>query len=106
LLLHATIPREGKTRIKYMRSEVLVAVTLTSTISWDVTPYSLVEVYCVSEEHNTSIMRVKEKVAYLAYSWTLKVEAVHTSKLLPDYTVSYPHSTLQNKINCKLPFVP
>jgi hypothetical protein len=42
------------------RLEVLTAVTMTSTVFWDVTPSSLVKVYRCSEEGIASIFRVEK----------------------------------------------
>jgi hypothetical protein len=40
--------------------EVLTAVSMESTVFWDVTPCSAVEVHHVSEQYTSSIFRVEE----------------------------------------------
>ena len=43
----------------YYASVVILSVfTMNTAVCWDLTPYELVESYCVLEEHATSVFRV------------------------------------------------
>jgi hypothetical protein len=57
--MHVAYCNEEKCIQGFAGFEVLTAVTMTGTISWDVTLCKLVEVYHVLEEHTASIFRVE-----------------------------------------------
>jgi hypothetical protein len=46
---------------RFARFEVLTTVTMKITVFWDVTPYSLIDIYTgLSDESTTPIVRVEE----------------------------------------------
>jgi hypothetical protein len=84
----------------YAGLEVLVVVTVKSTIFWDVAPYHLLEVYpCFRGIYCLHLQgqRVRQAACFLlitclAYSLALKMEAVHPFRML----VNFHQTTLRH----------
>jgi hypothetical protein len=79
---------------------VLTAVTTECTVLWDVTPHSLVEVYCrfAAMKCSDSACRFRLSCYFLAPLHACRWRCFHVflrsvGKLLLDYTASLPEDT-------------